>query len=519
MDMKRILYIISISLAVACASGCIAGYEKINTNPYEATDEHVVADDYLIQGALKTMLGYYVPSQEHQFQFMNILCGSTLGGYLAEQKGWETKTSTYNPNDEWAAYTFEKVIPGIYGAYIQLTSSTDDPIATSVAEIVNVATFVQLSDIYGPLPYSKIGLDGSLVAEYDSQEDIYNIGFEKLTAAINTLTERSTSVLNANADIIYGGDLKKWIRFANTIKLRMAMRIVYADPTKAQQMAQEAVNHSFGVITTNADNAAYSHPTQNNYYLCCIQWGDYRVAADIACYMNGYKDPRRAAYFTESNYSSLPYAGWRRGTRMEDSNGGNPCSNVKVKMDDKMQWLNAAEATFLRAEGALRGWNMGGDAQDLYEEAIRLSFEQWSTAGADAYIADASSTPTDYTDLSGKGYGSVLGSRITIAWDKSGDFEKNLEKIITQKWIANWRGTGVEGWFEFRRTGYPKLMPAGANLSNGVIAEDGFARRLPFPINELTNNTENYRKAVSEHLGGADNMATRVWWDCNPKTE
>ena len=97
--MKRILYIISIALAAACASGCIAGYEKINTNPYEATDEHVVADDYLIQGALKTMLGYYVPSQEHQFQFMNILCGSTLGGYLAEQKGWETKTSTYNPND------------------------------------------------------------------------------------------------------------------------------------------------------------------------------------------------------------------------------------------------------------------------------------------------------------------------------------------------------------------------------------------------------------------------------------
>jgi hypothetical protein len=77
----------------------------------------------------------------------------------------------------------------------------------------------------------------------------------------------------------------------------------------------------------------------------------------------------------------------------------------------------------------------------------------------------------------------------------------------------------VEGWFEFRRTGYPKLMPTGANLSNGVIAENGFARRLPYPINELTNNAENYRKAVSEHLGGADNMATRVWWDCNPNTK
>lgn len=517
--MKRIQYIIGLLLAGAFATGCISHYGKINTNPYQATDEHVVADDYLIQGALKTMLGYYVPSQEHQFQFMNILCGSTLGGYLAEQKGWETKTSTYNPNDEWAAYTFEKVIPGIFGAYLQLTTSTEDPIARAVAEIVNVATFVQLSDIYGPLPYSKIGMDGSLVAGYDSQEEIYNLGFDKITEAVDILTERSASVLNANADIIYGGNLQKWIRFANTIKLRMAIRIVYADPQKAQKMAEEAVHQTYGVIASNSDNAGYQHPVQNNYYLCCIQWGDYRVAADIACYMNGYKDPRRAAYFTTSGYSSETYAGWRRGTRMEDSNGGNQCSNIKVSVDDKMMWLNAAEATFLRAEGALRGWDMGGDAQDLYEEAIRLSFEQWSVSGADTYINDASSTPTEYKDLSNKGYGSVLKSKITIAWDKSGDFEKNLEKIITQKWIANWRGTGVEGWFEFRRTGYPQLLPAGANLSNGIIAEDGFARRLPYPINELTNNTANYQKAVSELLGGKDNMATRVWWDCNPRTE
>lgn len=516
--MKSIQYIIGIFLAGALATGCIANYEKINTNPYEATDEHVVADDYLIQGALKTMLGYHVPSQEHQFQFMNILCGSTLGGYLAEQKGWELKTSTYNPNDEWVAYTFNNVIPGIFGAYTQLTTSTEDPIARSVAEIVNVATFVELTDIYGPIPYSKIGVDGSLVAKYDSQEEVYTLGFEKLTEAINTLTERSGSTLNANADIIYGGDLKKWVKFANTIKLRMAMRIVYADPTTAQAMAEEAVNHTFGVISSNSENAGYVHPSQNNYYLCCVQWGDYRAAADIVCYMNGYNDPRRATYFTTSAYASQPYAGWRRGTKMSDSNGGASCSNVKVAMGDKMQWLNAAEAAFLKAEGALRGWNMGGTAQDFYEEGIRLSFEQWSVSGAETYLANSSATPEDYTDLSGKGYDSNLASKITIAWDSAAEFEKNLERIITQKWIANWRATGIEGWFEFRRTGYPQLLATGANLSNGVIAEDGFARRLQYPINELTNNTANYREAVNDLLKGADNMATRVWWDCNPRT-
>ena len=204
---------------------------------------------------------------------------------------------------------------------------------------------------------------------------------------------------------------------------------------------------------------------------------------------------------------------------MSDSNGGNLCSNVNVTMGDKMQWINAAEATFLRAEGALRGWNMGGDAQNLYEEAIRLSFEQWGVSGVDAYIANSSATPEDYTDLSGKGYSASFRSKVTIAWENGADFEKNLERIITQKWIANWRGTGIEGWFEFRRTGYPALFTTGANLSSGVIAEDGFARRLPYPINELTNNSANYREAVSNLLGGPDNMATRVWWDCNPRTK
>ena len=204
---------------------------------------------------------------------------------------------------------------------------------------------------------------------------------------------------------------------------------------------------------------------------------------------------------------------------MADSNGGNLCSNVKVGMNDKMQWINAAEATFLRAEGALRGWNMGADAQTLYEDAIRLSFEQWGVSGAEAYIANSASTPEDYTDLSSKGYSGNFSSKVTVAWDLGADFEKNLERIITQKWIANWRGTGIEGWFEFRRTGYPALLATGANLSNGVIAEDGFARRLPYPVNELTNNTANYRAAVSDLLKGADNMATRVWWDCNPRTK
>lgn len=193
---------------------------------------------------------------------------------------------------------------------------------------------------------------------------------------------------------------------------------------------------------------------------------------------------------------------------------------MKVTTSDEMYWMNAAEAMFLKAEGALRGWNMGGGtAQSYYEEGIKLSFSQWNVQGVEDYIADAVSVPDNYTDLSGKGYDGTISGAASIAWEEGADFEKNFEKIITQKWIANWRTTGVEGWSEFRRTGYPRLLTAGVNLSGGTIADDGYARRLKYPVNELTNNSDHYKTAVSSQLKGADNMATRTWWDCNPRTK
>ncbi len=515
--MKKIYNIIGVALICVAGTSCTGKYLEINTNPYEATDEQVAADDYVIRGALKNMLGYVVPVQEHQFQFMDVLCGSTLGGYLAEQKGWETKISTYNATDDWTADPFEKVIPGFYGAYNQLRNFTSDPVTLAVAEIARVSVFAQLADIYGPVPFTHIGADGSLVAPYDSQEDVYDTGFKLLTEAVETLTARSSETINSSADIIFKGNLTNWVKYANTLKLRMAMRIVYADPEKAQKMAEEAVNHSIGTMATNSDNAVFTHSVQNLYVLLCTNWGDYRAAADIVSYMNGYSDPRREAYFTVSGYPAKTYAGWRRGTRMGDSTSGANCSNMKVETDDPMMWMNAAEAMFLKAEGALRGWNMGGEAKDFYEAGIRLSFAQWNVNGADKYIADAVSVPEDYVDQSGKGYDASYSSRATIAWNNSGDFETNLEKIITQKWIANWRATGVEAWAEFRRTGYPRLFTAGVNLSGGVIAEDGYARRSKYPVSELTSNSENYSYAVTNFLKGSDNMATRTWWDCNPR--
>lgn len=495
----------------------------INTPPYNATEDDLIADDYKIQGALSSMQGWVVPFGEHNFQFVNVLLGNTLGGYLAEKKGWTEKISTFNATYDWTEVAFKDMISGIFIAHTQLKSITSDEIPLSVAEIIKVAAIHQVTDIYGPIPYSKVGQNGELTAPYDSQESIYDQMFQTLTDAVNTLNAHRSEALNPKADQVYGGDLTRWIRFANSLKLRLAMRIVYADPQKAQQMAEEAVNHEVGVMTANTDNAYVYHPVQNLYFMLTQQWGDYRASADIVSYMNGFEDPRREVFFTESTFTKEDGAnivngfyGLRCGIKGTDAAQGANYSNMKVAKSDKLSWFNAAEVAFLCAEGALRQWNMGGSAEDFYKQGIRLSFEEWGVSGADEYAA-SSATPGDYKDPK-MGYSHSASSRVSIAFNSGDDFEQNLERIITQKWIANYRVTGVEAWAEFRRTGYPKLMNAPFNQSHGVISSTGFARRMEYPLDEFTNNPIYYQQAVSELLKGADNMATRVWWDCNPNT-
>ena len=174
--------------------------------------------------------------------------------------------------------------------------------------------------------------------------------------------------------------------------------------------------------------------------------------------------------------------------------------------------MNAAEVTFLRAEGALRNWAMGGEARDLYEQGIRLSFEEKGVKGADEYIKDQTSQyPDVYTPPVGPGYTSKL-SDITIMWeDGQPNFERNLERIIVQKWIAIYP-LGIESWAEFRRTGYPKLMPVALNKSGGSIPEGTWIRRLPYPAEEYSLNRTNVTAAVGM-LNGPDTGGTPVWWD------
>lgn len=507
-------------------TGCLGDFEDLNRNPNEATDEQMGVMNYKVGTKIMGLQSLVVPVQEHMYQFNESLSGGPFAGYIAATVDtWRTKFETFNPSADWRKWPFANVITEAYTPYRGIVTGTTDEVAIAFANTMRVAIMHRVTDSYGPIPYTKI-MDNpkeSIYVEYDTQEQVYMKMFEELDAAIESF--RANSTLSATAwsryDNVYYGNIGQWHKYANSLKLRMAMRLSEVAPDLARDKAAEAI--AAGVITVNADNAAM-HAAENRTTLIYNDWGDHRVGGDIIAYMNGYKDPRREKMFT-TNIDGK-YAGLRIGIDVGSKSAAVArCSNMIVTSDTPYLWFNAAEATFLRAEYELR-WGTAESAKALYEEAIRLSFEERGASGADAYIADTESVPDDFVDPLGVNNAPAL-SQITIAWENAGESdadavrERNLERIITQKWIAIFP-LGVEAWSEHRRTGYPRLQPAVEDKSNGTVDLAQGARRLTYPIEEYQKNTANLQQAIqlldSETSGNrrGDNMGTRVWWDVKP---
>lgn len=513
--MKKILFsIVSAGMLLAGMTSCTEDFKDMNADRYGVTKDQMQRDGYALSSSMTYIQGWVIPVDVNTNQFVECLLGGSYGGYLADSNsGFNGHNfAQYDPAENWNWVPFTDIIPKMFIGINGVKAVTDDPVALAVANVTKVYGMLRVTDIYGPIPYSKVGEDGKISTPYDSQEDVYNTMFDELTEAANVLSEHRQQNFSANADLIYGGVVENWIKFTNSLKLRMALRISGVAPAKARQMAEEAV--AAGVMESNADNAALTPSGKNPFEVICWEYnnGDSHISADILSYMNGYNDPRRAAMFTQSTFTAEDvengFIGLRNGVQIPSGGTEKLYANMKVSDNDKVQWMNAAEVCFLRAEGALKGWNMGGTAQQFYEQGVRLSFEQWGVNGADAYLADATSTPALHRDPVNAVFNySGTAPTITISWDDAATDAEKLERIITQKWIANFP-LGQEAWAEYRRTGYPRLMPVMVNNSNGVVSDSRMARRLRYPQTERSENTDNYQAAVVM-LGGADTMGDR----------
>ena len=497
-QVKSFLKIFSLGLLLVGGAACTGNFDEINRKEYEVTKDEQGRENYNIGSTLRGLQGLVVPTKEHLYQFIEALAAGPFAGYYGTTLVRTDKFETYNPSVDWQDKTYGDIFTESYPLYRDLQDQSDDPVALALAKLLRVAIMHRMTDMYGPIPYSKV-IDEqgsvSLNVPYDSQEAVYKQMLKELDEVSSVLKENLTIGSEAfrKFDDVYYGDVSKWYKFANSLKLRMAIRMVYVDPTTAQQVAQDAVDA--GVITDNADNAEMK-VEENRAAMVFNGWSDHRMGA-----VSG-------------------FAGIRIGIDVVNKESViDRYSKPIISTASPYPWMNAAEVTFLRAEGALRGWAMGGDAKSLYEEAIALSFEQYGLPATDAlsYATNASNTPQAYTDPVNGTYSAGAVSSITVAWQEGDEYtEKNLERIITQKWIAMFPST-VEAWSEYRRTDYPHLLPVVVNNSGGTIDDTkAKIRRLWYPPSEYSGNRQYILEAVGM-LGGPDNGATSLWWDKKPR--
>ena len=468
-----------------------------------------------------------------------------------------TLTSTYNISAEFNG--------GPLGAYTmaknQFMPLLNHPMIDSIPEIkaINLLyyclTAQEQADLSGPYTYLEDKKNSQEPEEYNDVKTIYYGIVQNIDTIVACLKnfetrpdwykEKIQNIVVENFATGYGllaGDmsLNSYIKFANSLKLRMAMHIVKKEPATAQKWAEEAV--AGGVIEDTYEQHgvipmiySFTHPLAN----ISNGWGDLRLCASFESLMMSLDHPYAKYLFLPNAYDIPNKNGvdtLKAGTRICGIRAGILVGDGQTYALNKRQgyssistevlaskrcpayFIKWAEVDFLRAEGALRGWNMGGTAQYFYERGIQNAYIEDPMSGSDysAYVSEYMQLekPIEYISEDPMGDGPAWPSVTTIGvkWDEADDLETRLEKIITQKYLALFP-LSTEAWTELRRTGYPKLFPVlNTDDGDGSIKQGEMIRRIPWvPTDPIALNMVEYSGIPA--LGGPDEQATRLWWD------
>jgi hypothetical protein len=347
----------------------------------------------------------------------------------------------------------------------------------AISEVLEIQAWYYLVTTYGNIPYTEALDINKPFPKYDDAKTIYNDLLARLDVAIGNMVTTSGSL--GSADLVYGGDVTKWKKYANTLKVKMAMTIVDDDPTKARTAVESAV--ASGVFTSNADNAnvAYGNapPNTNPIWVDLVQSGrdDFVAASTLIDSLESLEDPRIDNFFTADPTGG--YSGADPGVQSAYS----PYSHVHPNITSPTfpgLLLDYAELELFLAEAAQRGFNVGGTAATHYNAGVTASILYWggTAAEATAYLAQPS---VMYNPLQYK------------------------QRIGVQKWIALYN-RGWDAWIEWRRLDHPVLEEA-------QDAYSAIPVRYPYPVNEQNVNRRNYELAAAA-IGG-DDVETKLWWD------
>ena len=531
---KYIVGVLALSLFTAC------DFQKVNTNEFELLPEEGLMDGISIGGPITAMQKCVFPvgtqadgtSVANRYQTAYNLAADCWSGYFGQNNNWGGPNNlNYFLKDGWVASSYTESYSTVVPLWQDLKGKTETqfPEVFALAQILKISAWHKATDMFGPIPYKEAG-KGLITVPYDSQEEVYKSMFKELSDAIEVLTkyaDNGNSKLLPNADAIYAGDVHKWVVYANSLMLRLAMRVYYADAALSKQYALQAVNHSYGVMKTKDDEAKMERGAslefKNNLDVLINQYNECRMGSSMLAYLGGYQDPRLPKYFNTSTVSQAvtvgtygKYSGVPTGHDVSSNDAFRDSSRPAITSTTPTYWMRASEVYFLLAEAALHGFAVGGTAESLYEKGIEMSFEENGIASSE--VADYMSSglkPSAYSfHLTNPSVNVDVPAvtEATTAW--SGTDEEKLEKIMIQKWIALYPN-GQEAWTEYRRTGYPKLHSAISNYSNGEVDSEVGIRRMRFPTNKSTSaediaNLESARKLLR---GGLDKAGTRLWWD------
>jgi hypothetical protein len=499
-------------IALLIAAGCTKKFDAINSDP--TTFGNLPSAAIPKAFAMAEWEGVY--ADPGNYEVIHSLYCDLWSQYFVDGGGFPGDRYVLDPTltiFSWSL-TYTVNLPSIK-IVIDGTEGSAPP-ANAIAKIWKTYMFAQETDLYGPIPYTQAGL-GLLSVPYDAQESIYNDFFNTLDSAVTTLKNSDqTETPFGSDDLIYGGSIPSWIKFAGSLRLRLAMRISGVNPTLAQAQAEKSV--ADGVMTSNDDNAFVAvGPNSVNGLAAEAPWENMRMTSSMVSYLKGYNDPRMAQYYSPADDDGQ-YHGTRNGMNVTQvaaavSKDGTNLSNINTtrwsdvtQATTPLNVMYAAETYFLLAEAALDGWNVGGTPQQLYEQGITTSMNQWGISDATAiqnYITSTSTPipPNDYLNSP---------AVATIPVQFAADAATQRQQIMTQKWLGLFPD-GIEAWSELRRTGFPVLYPV-VESDNPDVPANTIISRWTWQEDEYNTNGKAVQAALPL-LGGPDKASTHVWWN------
>ncbi len=459
--MKKIIFLL---MAAFFVNACTDKFDEANTNPYEISGESLKQDFNHVGAYYSSMLGNIFG---HQIE--ENLVAESFADYMATPTPFAGGVNNTTYYIRWNTY-WDRIYKDLMAPANQVIKIADEggyTVFSSWAKLIQIMGMSRLTTYHGPVIYSNYGSKESTI-KYDSESELYTKFFAQLDEIQATFAANKTYAGMKKFDASYGGDVTKWAKFVNSLRLRLAIRISKAAPALAKTQGEKAISDPAGLILNNADNMTISLYGGKLYLsVICFEWGDTRMSAGMESILVGLKDSRISKFFQPAtdatvyaDHADVPYKGIRNGASLvaKDDHSNFSMINESFKTITKRNYLAASEVYFDLAEAALRGWAGAGDAKANYENGVKASFNDWGAGGVDSYLADDTSKPIDYNDPKATGSVNDFVSRstVTVKWNEADSNELKLEKIITQKWIAGFFNPN-EPWADFRRTGYPKI--------------------------------------------------------------